>query len=179
MKNYFAALALICFVTMGFSQSSSDVRYGIRAGLNISNLDFEPGPVSENEHRNGFAFGGFAEFPLTEQLFLNTEIQWSAEGAKSQELRADYIHLPIQLKFALGEKFMIGVGPQASLKTWKNTDGFETFSFSAIGGVEYMISNDLFLDVRAAYGLTNILDDSITTLEAKNFNIQIGIGMKI
>ena len=65
------------------------------------------------------------------------------------------------------------------LKTWKNEDGFSTFAFSGIGGLEYMITDELFIDARYSYGITNILDKDLTSVEAKNSNIQFGFGIKI
>lgn len=179
MKNILVTLALVCFTTIGFSQSTQDVKYGIRAGYNISNLDFDPDAPIRNDHRNGFAFGFLAEIPLSEKVFLNTELQWSAEGGKERDIRANYINLPIQLRFALSENLTIGAGPQVSLKTWQDNDAFSTFAFSGVAGIEYMFTSDLFFDVRYSYGLTDILEDNIQGLEATNFNFQIGIGIKI
>ena len=187
MKINLTVLALILFTSFGFSQEEKetgkketkiDTRYGIRGGMNVSNLDFKPEPLFDNEHRNGFYFGGFSEFSFSETMFLNVELQWSAQGGKAQEIRADYINLPVQLKFNLSETLSVGVGPQIGLKTWKNKDGFETWVFSGVGSLEYMFTDDLFFDVRAVYGFSNILDDA-TNLEAKDFTIQFGIGMKI
>lgn len=179
MRTLLLTFALICFTTLSFSQTTKDVKYGIRAGYNISNLDFDSAPPIENRHRNGFAFGFFAEIPLSEIISVNTELQWSAEGAKEREIRANYFNLPIQLRFALSENLTVGAGPQVSLKTWEDNDGFSTFAFSGVAGIEYMFTSDLFIDVRYSYGLTNILDEDLTNLEANNFNFQIGIGIKI
>lgn len=178
MKNITLTILLVCFTTLSFSQSSKYIKYGVRGGMNISNLDFEPAPTFNNQHRNGFFFGGFVEYPLTESLALNTEIQWSAQGAKDENLRADYINLPVQLRFALGERITIGAGPQLGLKTWENNDGFNTWVFSGVGGAEYMFAEDFFVDVRAVYGFSNILDDT-SAFEATDFTIQIGVGIKI
>ena len=54
-----------------------------------------------------------------------------------------------------------------------------TFAFSGIGGLEYMITDELFIDARYSYGITNILDKDLTSVEAKNSNIQFGFGIKI
>ena len=187
MKITLTALAVILFTSFGFSQDEKETekkqtkmetRYGIRGGMNVSNLDFKPGPLFDNEHRNGFYFGGFSEFSFTEIVFLNVELQWSAQGGKAQEIRADYINLPVQLKLNLSESLSIAAGPQIGLKTWKNQDGFSTWVFSGVGGLEYMFTDDLFFDVRAVYGFSNILDDA-TNLEAKDFTLQFGIGMKL
>lgn len=176
MKTIFTLLLFVSLSTLTFSQETT---YGVRAGLNISNLDFEPDPDFRNMHRNGFVFGGFVDYAFSESTSLQVEIQYSAEGGKADDLKADYIQMPIMLRFSLGDSFTIGAGPMASVKTWKDQDAFSTFAFSGIGGIEYMITDELFVDARFSYGITNILDEDIKDIEAKNNNIQIGIGIKM
>ncbi|MCK7591121.1 porin family protein [Subsaxibacter sp. CAU 1640] len=176
MKKLITLLLFASLSTLTFSQ---ETKYGVRAGLNISNLDFTPDADFQNLHRNGFTFGGFVDYGFTELISLQVELQYSAEGGKADDLKADYIQMPLMLRFHIGDKFTIGAGPMASLKTWKNQDAFSTFSFSGIGGVEYVITDELFIDARFSYGITNILDEDFEGIEAKNNNIQIGIGIKI
>ena len=175
MKKLLPILLLLFVTTFGFSQT---VNYGIRAGYNISNLDFSPDPTFNNDHRNGFAFGGFIDYGLAEVTSLYAEIQWSAEGGKGEDIEADYLHLPIMLRLNLGN-LTVGAGPQASLKIWGSNDAFSTFAASGIAGLEYMITDELFLDARFAYTFTNILDEDLSTIEAKQTNIQFGIGIKL
>lgn len=176
MKSFLLSILFLTITTVTFSQETS---YGVRAGLNISNLDFDPDPTFRNDHRNGFAFGGFVDWGVSDSFSILTEIQYSAEGAKEEDLKAEYIQLPVLLRFSLGEKFTIGVGPMLSLKTWKKDDLFETFTFSGVGGLEYMITDELFIDARVHYGLSNILDKDVNAFEAQNTTLQFGFGIKI
>lgn len=176
MKKQLLILLFVSFSVYSFSQ---DIRYGVRGALNVSNLDFEPEPFIENQHRNGFAFAGFVDFSLSENVTLTTELQWSAEGGKAEAIRADYLQMPILLKLSVSERFSIGAGPQVALKTWENEDLFRTFTYSGVVGAEYMITSELFVDARFSYGLTNILDDDMTTFEAKNHVMQFGFGIKL
>ncbi|WP_299100572.1 porin family protein [uncultured Winogradskyella sp.] len=176
MKKYLFVLLFVSFTSIGLSQ---DLIYGVRGALNVSNLDYKPDAQFENQHRNGFAFAGFVDFEFNEKIGLRTELQWSAEGGKAQELRADYLHLPILLNLPVSERFSFLVGPQFSLKTWKDKDAFSTFAFSGVVGVEFMITDEFFIDARAAYGVLNILDEDLTSFEAKNHVLQFGFGMKL
>ncbi|EDP70044.1 hypothetical protein FBALC1_10942 [Flavobacteriales bacterium ALC-1] len=176
MKRYLFALLCVAFTTVSMSQ---EVRYGVRGALNVSNLDFDPSPAITNIHRNGFAFGGFVDYEFSEDVSLLTELQWSAEGGKNETIRADYLKLPVQLRFSLSDRFTLGAGPQLALKTWKDSDGFATFVFSGVAGVEYMITDELFVDTRFYYGFSNILDKDLTDTKAKNHVIQFGFGIKI
>lgn len=200
MKSFLLTLLFVSVTTLSFSQepavetakeSAKDVdkkstiedgpelKWGVRGGINISNLDFTPDPTFENKHRNGFAFGGFVDYGISETFSILAELQYSAEGAADETLRADYIQLPILFRFSLGEFFTVGAGPMVSLKTWGKEDGFSTFAFSGVAGLEYMINDELFIDARFHYGFTNILDEDLTTQEAKSTTIQFGFGIKL
>lgn len=176
MKTIYTLLLFVSISTLTFSQ---ETKYGVRAGINISNLDFTPDADFQNLHRNGFAFAGFVDYGFSESLSLQIELQYSAEGAKADDLKADYIQMPLMLRFHLGDSFTIGAGPMASLKSWKDQDAFATFAFSGIAGLEYMITDELFIDARFSYGITNVLDEDLEGIEAKNNNIQIGFGIKM
>ncbi|WP_045473904.1 porin family protein [Winogradskyella sp. PG-2] len=176
MKKFVFALVFACFTTICMSQ---EIKYGVRGALNVSNLDFDPDATFSNKHRNGFAFAGFVDFGLTEDVALRTELQWSAEGGKDEAIRADYIQLPILLRISVSDRLSLGAGPQIALKTWKNQDGFSTFAFSGIAGLEYMITDELFVDARLSYGFSNILDKDLTDVTAKNHVMQFGFGIKI
>ncbi|WP_299229402.1 porin family protein [uncultured Psychroserpens sp.] len=176
MKSLILTLLFVSITTITFSQGTS---YGVRGGFNISNLDFDPDADFENKHRNSIAFGGFVDFGISDTFSILTELQYSAEGGKGETLKADYIQLPIMARLSFGDKFTVGVGPMVSLKTWKNRDGFSTFTYSGVGGVEYMLTDELFIDARVHYGLSNILDEDLTDVEAQSTTFQFGFGIKI
>ena len=89
------------------------------------------------------------------------------------------IQMPIMLKLTTSERLSFMAGPQVSLKTWKDNDGFSTFAFSGVIGAEYMITDELFVDARYSYGFSNILDENVANLEARNHVMQFGFGIKI
>ena len=196
MKSFLLTLLFVSLTTLSFSQETTqettedgdkkstleetpEVNWGVRGGLNITNLDFKPDATFENKHRNGFAFGAFVDYGFTPTFSILAELQYSAEGAEAETLRADYIQLPILLRFSLGEFFTVGVGPMVSLKTWEYQDGYNNFTFSGVAGLEYMFTDELFIDVRVHYTLGNILDKNLTSFEAKSTTIQFGFGLKI
>ncbi|TYB73165.1 porin family protein [Bizionia myxarmorum] len=176
MKKQLLLLAFVIIASVSYAQNAM---YGVRAGMNVSNLDFEPDATFDNQHRNGFAIGFFGEYSLSSSISLAPEIQFSAEGAKDRNLRVDYIQAPILLKFKLGDRMSLGAGPLIGVKVHEFEDGYGNFGFSGVGAIEFMITDELFIDARYHYGVTNILDDNPAGLEAKNSNIQIGIGVKI
>lgn len=177
MKKPLLILSLLFCISLTFAQENV---VGVRAGINVTNLDFRPEVPNgvENAHRNGFVIGFLAEYGLSEKLSIAPEIQFSAEGAKDEELRLDYIQMPIFLNYKICDKISLGAGPQISLKAHEYEDGFQNFVFSGIAGATYMITDEIFVDARFSYGLSNIFDDN-TGLEAINKNLQFGVGIKL
>lgn len=197
MKKLLLIAILFSFSTYGFSQeqdkevvqvkdtvkvatnnsASKGVKYGIRGGLNTSNLDFEEMTPFENKHRNSIYFGAFACIDLSRTLSLMPELQFSAEGAKAEPLQLDYIQIPVLIRFKLSNKIHAGIGPQVGLKVHKVDDNAKNIAYSGVAGVEYRITYALFLDARYTYGLANVFDDN-AGVSAKNRNVQIGVGYK-
>lgn len=177
MKKSLLLIVLIFTVAI---TSAQDNVFGVRAGYNVTNLDFRPEvPVGvENAHRNGFAIGFMAEYSLSEKVSISPEIQFSAEGAKDKEFRLDYLQVPVLLNYKITRKIALGVGPQFSLKAHDYEDGFKNIVYSGIAGLTYMITDEFFVDARFSYGLTNVFDTE-TGLEAINKNLQLGFGIKL
>jgi len=174
MKKILLLVLVLGYSFYGFSQ---DAKYGVRAGLNISNLDFDGESFPDNIHRNGFFIGFLAEFALSNKVSLSPELQFSAEGAKEEPLNLDYIQAPILFSFKLSPKLFFEVGPQVGLKINKVDDGIRNFAYSGVGGFSYNITPMIFVDARYTYGFSNIFDDNIGAT-AKNTNMQIGVGYK-
>ncbi|WP_298535529.1 porin family protein [uncultured Algibacter sp.] len=195
MKKALLSAILFCFSIYGFSQEeltnqakdtvkvqqtnsgSKSVKYGIRGGLNISNLDFDETIAFDNKHRNSVFIGFLACIRFSKTFSLMPELQFSAEGAKAEPLHLDYIQAPILFRFKLSNKIHAGVGPQVGLKVHKEGDLSNNMAYSGVAGLEYRLNYALFVDARYTYGFRNVFNDNVG-LTAKNTNIQVGIGYK-
>ncbi|WP_136481001.1 porin family protein [Cognatitamlana onchidii] len=195
MKKIILLVTICCFSIHSFSQEieavqakdtvkaqpkkygSKGVKYGVRAGLNISNLDFDKQPSFENKHRNSFFIGFLADVALSKTLSIMPELQFSGEGGKDETLHLDYIQAPILLNFKITNKLRAGLGPQVGLKVHKEDDMAKNMAYSGVAGLEYRINYAIFLDARYTYGFRNVFDDNVG-VSAKNTNVQIGIGYK-
>ncbi len=192
MKKTVLIIILLSFSFYGFSQEEESkdsketksesstfqgVKFGIRGGLTISNLDFDDVPTMTNKHRNSFYIGFFADLGLSKTISIVPEIQFSPEGAKAEVLHLDYIQAPILIKFRLSEKIKLGVGPQVGLKVHKENDGVKNFAYSGVGAIEYKLSHMIFTDVRYTYGVSDVFDDNLM-ISAKNTSVQIGVGYR-
>ena len=175
MKKITFLVLTILATTTSFAQFDL---FGVRTGINMSNLDYKSDVPAGNDHRNGFMIGFTAQYGITESFSIAPEVQFSAEGAKQEELRLDYINVPVFAKYLITEKLSVGLGPQLGIKIHEYEDGFQNLTFSGIAGVEYVFYEDFYVDVRYAYGFTNVYDED-QPLEATSSNIQIGVGIKI
>lgn len=158
--------------------ASNDVKFGIRGGYNISNLNFEAQPLGGNKHRNSIYLGFLANVGLSRTWSILPEIQFSAEGANTETLHLDYIQIPVLLRFRLSKKFYLGAGPQAGWKVQKSNDNLKHLAYSAVVGANYKISYTIFADIRYNYGLRNVFDESFGFV-GKNRTIQLGLGYKL
>lgn len=176
MKTLFSVVVLVLTTTLIQAQ---DIKYGVKGGMSISNMDYEGTPINRNEHRNGFVFGVFVEYGLTESLSIVPELQFSGEGSNKEGFRNDYLNLPVILKYTFFEKLGVGLGPQAGLKVNKKDDGFKNMVFSGVGYIEYQLTDEFAIDARYNYGFSNVFDDEPGFPEATNGVIQFGINYKI
>lgn len=160
---------------MSFSQ---DINYGVHFATNVSNMDYEVDGIRPNPHRNGFVFGAFVDFGLTENLAVMTELQYSPEGANLQYYKTDYLNLPVILNYNIFGGFKIGVGPQVGLKIHKHQDGFKNLVFSGVGLAEYMITDEIGIDFRYIYGISNVFDDELN-LKATQGVMQFGFTYRL
>ena len=173
MRQLFLLVLLLSISLSGFSQSGT---FGVRGGYNISNLDFDVLPANTvNKHRNSFYIGFFADYGLSNSVSIVPELQFSAEGANDEKLHLDYIQAPIFFKFKLSPRVKVGIAPQVGIKVYKYLDGVREFAYSGVAAAEYKINEVLFIDARYTYGFSNIFDEELN-IDAKNRNIQIGIG---
>jgi opacity protein-like surface antigen len=170
-------LLLVLILSTSFYGFSQEGKFGVRAGLNISNLDFDGISLPDNTHRNGFVIGFFAEYALSNKVSITPELQFSAEGAKPEYLQLDYIQMPILFNFKLSPKMFFNIGPQVGLKINKVDDGIRNFAYSGVGGLSYNVTPMIFVDARYTYGISNIFDEDLG-IKAKNSTMQFGVGYK-
>ena len=175
MKKLFTLLLFTGITTFSFSQ---ETKYGVHIAANVSNMDYDVDGIRENPHRVGFVFGAFVDFALTETLAVMTELQYSPEGANLQYYKTDYLNLPVILNYNIFGGFKVGVGPQVGLKIHKKNDGFKNLAFSGVGFAEYMITDEIGIDFRYLYGLSNVFDDELN-LKAKQGVMQFGLTYRL
>ncbi len=128
-KSLFILLVVLISTT-----SLSQVKFGVKSGLNIANAtsdDFE-----DCDYKTGLSVGLFAKFELSDKFAFQPELLYSMQGWKYSESRTviygygdsyswevtyysneatiklDYINIPLLLKYYLTEGLTINAGPQ-------------------------------------------------------------------
>lgn len=191
MKKLILGLALVAG-TFAFSQktstaSSSPVRFGVKAGLNISTIS-----NSDLNSKAGFYGGVFANIPVAQDFSVQPEVLYSGMGGKYKgnsdvKLNADYIAVPVMLQYNLIPNLYVEAGPQfgflISAKGKSNgasvdvKDNMKTFDFGLGLGAGYYFTQNIGVNVRYTAGLSDIAKDNSGDA-SRNGVFQVGLAYK-
>lgn len=182
-------LTAVAVMAFGLS-NAQDVKFGAKAGLNMSNFG---GDVENNKMKAGFQVGGFAEIKISEKFAVQPELVFSNLGAKfdldgvTATENLNYIAIPVMAKYFVADKFSIEAGPQigflmsAKIKAEGESvdvkDEFNSTDFGLNVGVGYDITENIGVGLRYTAGLSNIAKDS-GDFKANNSNIALSVGYK-
>ncbi|MEI9917779.1 MAG: porin family protein [Bacteroidota bacterium] len=101
--------------------SNPTARFGIKGGLNVSNLYVKD--VDDNNARYGFNGGFYGQIVSTEGFAIQPELLWSTKGSETTyggivnskvRYNLNYIDLPVLAVFKLGPSAEIHLGPYFS-----------------------------------------------------------------
>ncbi|OIQ22362.1 porin family protein [Lacinutrix sp. MedPE-SW] len=176
---------IITFSSIINIMQAQDPNFGIKGGLNISNIT--GGDVDRNNLFN-FHIGGFAEFTLNEKLSIQPELLYTKQGSEVEntlKVKIDYLAIPVLAKYYLFDKFSVEAGPQFSFLvndkiefSDNTTPDAETdassFDFGLNFGFEYDVTTHMFVQTRYNYGITTISENP----DVKNSVFQIALGYK-
>jgi len=198
-------LLFIVLAAFGFSIQAQNVHFGVKGGVNFATLS---GDIEDVNSRTSFHLGAVAEISISEKFSVQPELLYSSQGAKSEyietfegetfsakeEIKVDYISIPIMAKYYVGNGFSIEAGPQVSFLT---SSKFEyDYSFGGISesgsedykdftkgidfglgfGAGYKMDSGLNFSARYNLGLSNINDDPEDDSNIKNNVFQLSVG---
>jgi hypothetical protein len=172
-------LVLTVFAACLVFAASAQFKGGIKAGANLANLG---GDVEDTDMLFAFHFGLYGQFGLSEALTLQPEVLYYGAGAKSgdDDLKINYLAIPVMFKYNVGETLNIQAGPQLGLLM--GTDPSELKD--ALKGTDFGLNLGLgagfgkfSVDARYSIGLANIYDGD--EVEIKNNVIQISLGYQL
>ncbi|AZB26324.1 MULTISPECIES: porin family protein [Chryseobacterium] len=193
MKKILLGLALVAG-TFSFAQktsnntASSPVRFGLKAGLNVSTIS-----NYDVNSKAGFYAGAFATIPVAQDFSVQPEVLYSGVGAKSKhdssdKLNLDYIAVPVMFQYNALPNLYVEAGPQfgflVSAKSKFNNgsvdvkDATKGFDFGLGLGAGYYFTPNIGVNLRYVAGLTDIVKDRIGGDSAKNGVFQAGLSYK-
>lgn len=182
------------------------LQFGIKAGVNRSNVWDEQGEDFTADAKMGFAGGVFLGIPIGKFLGFQPELMLSQKGFKASgtllgstygfSRTATYIDIPLQLQIKPADVFTVVLGPQYSYLvhvkntyTWGSNSSAQEQEFKNdnirknvlgfVAGADILISH-VVVSGRLGWDFqTNNGDGSSTTPRYKNRWLQLTLGFKI
>lgn len=197
MKKYFLT-PIILFIS--FNSFPQTIKYGIKAGPNISNLNGYYTGAAEGSLTT-FAAGGLANIFVSNIFFVEPEFLFSEKGNNSAKL--NYIEIPVNIMFqeplessnlylGLGPYLGIGIAGKIQKFNYYNNEPVNTFSKIKFGNsanddfkktdfglnLKTGIQLDMgaFVSLNYSLGLTPITPSAAT---AKNRYLGISVGFML
>lgn len=203
-KIMIVATALMLTAGMANAQTSKVVQFGIKGGLNMSNIIKDDGNNNfSTDFIPGFNAGVTLDIPLVGPLAFSPELVYSTKGYKSTSTfgeftqRTHFIEIPVLATVELANGFSVVAGPQVSFLMQTNTsfengfgavqqqiveDDSDRFKKSLVGGViGFRADVSSKLNIHGRYALDfqkNNENGSSQTPEFKNQVFQVGLGIK-
>jgi len=185
---------LALFILISTTQLQSQSRFGIRGGLNVSNVSFENLP--NRSELFGYHVGIFADMPIINGfMYLQPELSFSTKGVNyealgnEETLDMNYIEFLLPVAFRLGN-IDIQVGPTAGYLVTSADytvfedltvieDAYNKFDAGLTAGLTYNFRN-VMIGIRYNQGLVDVSTDRAEPFlgGGKNATGQISLGYK-
>jgi hypothetical protein len=186
MKKIFLFLFILTTATVSYTQ----VRYGLKAGYNNTDLIYSGSAVNVLGNKSNFNVGIFVALPLFSHFYLQPELMYSGQGSNATDsiptqVDFNYLNLPVLFKYQEGPGLFWETGVQvgfllgSEVKTYGqsvNTKSYtQSMDFAWVFGLGYNIpKKNLGIDIRYNRGLTNALNGGNTDA-AKNSAFQFDL----
>ncbi|MEY2629868.1 MAG: hypothetical protein RLZZ469_764 [Bacteroidota bacterium] len=178
MKKVILTMAAVLAVSFANAQDkkggSSDMKFGVKAGLNNSNYTGD----ADSDAATSFYVGGLVDFAVSEKFHVQPELLYSVEGADEDSMT--FLRLPIMAKYYVADGFSLQAGPEFAFKIAAENELTDEFSKSldyGLGlGAGYELESGLFFDARYNLGLANISD--VDGFDVGTSSIQVGLGYR-
>lgn len=204
MTVLFAAPSFAQYSSGGFSLNESSVYYGLRLGMNISNISGDyigEYTNAKDGSKIGMNLGGVIGLRVsdTTPIFLESGLYYSGRGAK--DITLNYLEIPILIKYGvqvsddiavlpyIGPYFSMGMGgkykhPELDAEGNPTDNIIKNSSYDKmkhpdmgfkIGcGAEY---SKLYAEVGYQFGVANIAKDNKKDLGAHTGNLYVNVGV--
>ena len=192
MKKLFNVLMVVVALMMVTPALAQLIKFGVKGGVNLSELDIDGGYEGNKDNATGFFIGPMAEFTIPiVGLGVDVAALYNQSGAKAQSGNEEVsqtfksIEVPVNLKWTLGLGSTLGAyiaaGPQFGFNVGSGhfTESFDmkscNTSFNVGAGVKLL--GHLQAGVNYNFGLSKMarsVDDQMT-IEMKRNTWQISL----
>lgn len=165
MKKAFVILIALLF----FNSSYGQVRFGLKAGGNVANID----GFDNHKMKLGISVGPALQVNLAELFFMQPELLYSIKGTRSsltqnnsETLNLNYINLPVLFGYRVSKSFSVKLGPEIGhLLSAKSkfdgsstdvSDSFKDFDFGGDLALAFAFKK-LSVDLRYNYGFNHLI----------------------
>ena len=207
---------LIALTIFGLTQANAQ-NFGFKGGYNYSSFNGDVAKDNTLKGLSGFYVGALLELPLGDVISLQPEVIYSRQGAAwekdynipilgkgslKNDIKLDYLNIPVMAKVNLGPLFLQGgvqfgflVGKPETSSTVNgrrvteelDKDAYASFDFGVGAGLGVNLSQHFFIEARYTHSLTNALDPDNNSLKNarisddnnfKNAVLSVGLGVK-
>ncbi|WP_026452014.1 porin family protein [Aequorivita capsosiphonis] len=180
---FIAVVALTCTTAQ-----SQEIRLGAKLGLNVASLGGDSYGLGSLGSRTSFHLGALAEIPLKGNFALQPEILYSSEGSDfsfgsaSNDIKLDYIRVPVLAKYYIIEGLSAELGPSfgvlVSAKAGDEDakDFYKSFDAAIAVGATYRLNMGVFFSLRYNKGLLDVNDMDEDNYKNQSNVFQISAG---
>ena len=184
MKKLILSAAVALLAITG---AQAQVAFGLKGGLNVSNLSGSL--INSDEAKSLFGGNGglFASIPASKNFYIQPEVAYSLEGAQAKSsngnTKLNFVNLPVMLKYVTNSGFFVEAGPQlgiltsAKVKSGNITsdikDQLKSTNFSLGGGIGYKLDPSLAVGARYMAGVSDLTENNGNTLKSNNLSINL------
>jgi len=178
------ALAFLTFL----SANAQDFTFGVKGGVNMASVGGNAyagfGALGSVGSKVSFHVGALVEIPISEKMAVQPELLYSSQGSKwgfntvGNNLKLDYVNLPVMVKYYVIEGLSAEAGPLAGflLSTNANKEDFKSLDIAIGIGASYKIMGNLLVGLRYNKGIMNINNDPDLNGSNQNNVFQVSVG---
>lgn len=183
-------LFILVLTAGAFYSANAQVQFGVKAGANFATITGSG--TNGAQTKVDFNGGAFARVPLFNSFFLQPELVYSGQGAKSTVNEGDftvnqsYLNVPVLFQYHHASGLFAETGPQVGFLLAANVkaggtsqnikSSYKSTDFSWAFGAGYQLSSiPAGINARYNLGLTNIAAQAEAGQSVKNSVFQVGL----
>lgn len=180
---------LVFFLTTLLSITAiqaQDFGFGVKGGINIASIGGSAySGLGSLGTKVGFHLGGVAEFSISDKIAVQPELLYSSQGTNwdygtnDNNLKLDYVNLPLLGKYYFLEGLSAEAGPLVGFLIATNEDDDDRFKKLDVAfaiGASYKLNDNIFFSLRYNKGIANINGDSYSGGNSQNNVFQLSAG---